>query len=54
MKYLHSVFITIITISCNICFESFKIANQTLYEDIVDYGSDTGSDSEADKWDKKI
>ena len=37
MKYLHSVFITIITISCNICFESFKIANQTLYKDIVDY-----------------
>ena len=37
MKYLHSVFITIITISCNICFKSFKIANQTLYEDIVYY-----------------
>ena len=25
------------TISCNTCFESFKIAHQTLYNDIVDY-----------------
>ena len=37
MKHLHSAFITIITISCNICFESFKITNQTLYKDIIGY-----------------